>query len=398
MRGARRSRGRAVALAMPRVAPREPQWMARRAVTRAMPRAAAGRGRAALALALGLFLTGAAASAAGATPGRGWQRFDLPATGSYFWRYVPASLDASRPAPLVIFLHGAGGTPDVYMNYVYPAAERAGCVVAMPKSASDAGWGTGNDEQTVALTRQQVGAELPVDPNRVSIAGHSAGGAYAYLLAYGTVSGYNAVFTLSAPFYAVSAVADPNYKAPIHMYYGTTDPNYTGGAEAALRRQWAALGVAAEEDVEAGYGHNYWPPDSMASGFLFLAGKTYLAAPPPTCAADANHLCLQGGRFRVEVAWDAGGGHSGAATATPAVSADSGVFWFFSPENWEILVKVLDGCAVNRRIWVFAAAVTDVHYTLTVTDTVTGQSLSYDNPAGQTARVVTDTAAFDACR
>jgi poly(3-hydroxybutyrate) depolymerase len=348
-------------------------------------------------VALLLALAGPGARAAGATPMRGWQRFELPASGSYFWRYVPASLDAGRPAPLVLFLHGAGGTPDVYMNYVYPAAEQAGCVVAMPKSSSDAGWGTGDDEQTVALTRQQVGAELAVDPNRVSIAGHSAGGAYAYLLAYGTSSGYNAVFTLSAPFYPVSTVADPHYKAPIHMYYGTTDPNYAGGAEASLRQQWGRLGVAFEEDVEAGYGHNYWPPDSMAAGFRFLAGKTYSAAPPPTCVPDPNHLCLQGQRFRVEVSWQDGGGHAGAATATPAVSASSGVFWFFSPENWEILVKVLDGCALNHRIWVFAAATTDVRYTLTVTDTATGQMKSYDNPAGQLARVVTDTDAFAAC-
>jgi predicted esterase len=351
------------------------------------------------AVALGAVLTALAvlAGPAAATPAYGWQQFNLPATGSYMWRYIPASLAAGAPAPLVIFLHGSGGTPEDYKDYVFPAAEHAGCVVALPKSASDAGWGTGGDEQTVALTVQEVEAELAVDPNRVSIAGHSSGGAYAYLLAYGTASKYNAVFSLSAPFYAVSGVADPLYKAPIHMYYGTMDPNYSGGAEAALRQQWDHLGIAWEEDVEPGYGHNYWPPDSMTKGFLFLAGKSYSPAPPPTCVPDPNHLCLLGQRFRVEVGWQDGGGHSGVATASPAVSANSGVFWFFSPDNWEMLVKVLDGCALNHKVWVFAAATTDVAYTLTVTDTQTQQQKSYVNPAGQTAHVVTDTDAFAAC-
>ena len=337
------------------------------------------------------------AASGAAVPSYGWQRFDLPATGSYMWRYIPASLDLSRPAPLVVFLHGAGGTPEDYMDYVFPAAEQAKCVVALPKSSSDVGWGVGNDEQTVTLAQQEVAGELSVDPNRVSIAGHSAGAAYAYLLAYGTAAGYNAVFTLSAPFYPVSAVADPNYKAPIHMYYGTTDPNFTGGDEAALRQQWTQLGIAWEEDVKAGYGHSFWPPDSMAKGFLFLASKIYSAAPPPTCVPDPTHLCLLGQRFRVEVTWQDTAGHTGAGTATPAVSATSGVFWFFSPENWEMLVKVLDGCALNQRVWFFAAATTNVHFTLTVTDTLTQQVKTYDNPAGQTAQVIADTGAFAAC-
>jgi poly(3-hydroxybutyrate) depolymerase len=47
----------------------------------------------------------------------GWSRVEIPATGSYFWRYVPKTLDAAHPAPLVLFLHGSSGTPDLYKNY-----------------------------------------------------------------------------------------------------------------------------------------------------------------------------------------------------------------------------------------------------------------------------------------
>jgi hypothetical protein len=103
------------------------------------------------------------------------------------------------------------------------------------------------------------------------------------------------------------------------------------------------------------------------------------------CDAGAGEewLCLQGGRFRVEVAWELPGS-AGSGRALP-LTDDSGAFWFFSPENLELLVKVLDGHAVNGRFWVFFGALSDVAYTVTVTDTVTGEVRTYTNPAGTMA-------------
>ena len=78
-------------------------------------------------------------------------------------------------------------------------------------------------------------------------------------------------------------------------------------------------------------------------------------------------------------------------------SPDSGLFWFFSPNNWEMLVKVLDGCRSNGHYWVFAAATTNVEYTLRVTDTDNGVSKQYFNPLGQASPAITDTSAFATC-
>lgn len=340
--------------------------------------------RAALFLAL---LAVPALGTAAVTPG--WQKILIPATGSYYWIYVPAALDTTRPAPLVLFFHGSGASPADYRPLVAPAADLAGCVVAMPKSASSLGWGTGNDAQTVSETLRMVRDQVPVDDRRIALAGHSAGGAWAYLVAYGS-SAYSAVFTLSAPFYAVSSLADSHYKPPIHMYYGTTDPNYTS-ARPNLEAQWARLGVPWDEDVQAGFGHNNWPPSSMANGFQFLVGKS---RPEESCVADATHLCLQKGRFRVEVRY---GGAGRQGQTVPGASADSGAFWFFSPADWVLLVKVLDGCAANNRYWVFAAGATDVRFVLTVTDTLTGSVAHYENPAGKPAVAVLDGNAFQTC-
>ena len=70
-----------------------------------------------------------------------------------------------------------------------------------------------------------------------------------------------------------------------------------------------------------------------------------------------------------------------------------GYFWFFSSNNVELVIKVLDGRAVNNKFWVFYGALSDVQYTITVTDTQTGTVKTYTNPQGSLASVA-DTSAF----
>jgi hypothetical protein len=115
------------------------------------------------------------------------------------------------------------------------------------------------------------------------------------------------------------------------------------------------------------------------------------------CADNADALCLLGGRFEVSVTWTDFAGQSGSAKAVPFATADSGLLYFFSENNWEMLVKVLDGCDFNERVWVFAAATTNVAYTLEVKDRVSGLSKIYENPLGQASAAITDTSAFSAC-
>jgi subtilisin-like proprotein convertase family protein len=112
------------------------------------------------------------------------------------------------------------------------------------------------------------------------------------------------------------------------------------------------------------------------------------------CAASSSALCLNAaGRFKVQVAWQVPSqGNSGAGTAVP-LTADTGYFWFFSSNNIELVVKVVDGRAVNGHFWVFYGALTNVQYTITVTDSLTGDVRSYVNPDGNLASVA-DVSAF----
>ena len=115
------------------------------------------------------------------------------------------------------------------------------------------------------------------------------------------------------------------------------------------------------------------------------------------CPEDEKAWCARGGRYQLVVDWKDPQGRSGQAKRVLTGSEDSGLFYFFDPNNWELLVKVLDGCSVNQRQWLFAAGTTDVEYVLRVEDRWTGQIRHYANKAGQAASAITDTDAFAGC-
>jgi len=111
------------------------------------------------------------------------------------------------------------------------------------------------------------------------------------------------------------------------------------------------------------------------------------------CTANATTLCLNANRFQVQVSWKAANiGATGSGRAFP-LTTDTGAFWFFTNGNLELVVKVVDGRAVNGKFWVFYGALSDVEYTITVTDTQTNAVRAYFNPQGQLASIA-DTSAF----
>ena len=124
-----------------------------------------------------------------------------------------------------------------------------------------------------------------------------------------------------------------------------------------------------------------------------------LDPPPPghgTCRPDWTTLCLQDYRYQLRVEWWTAGSEPASAVVVPKATNDSGLFRFYARENWEILVKVLDGCAVNGHHWVYGAATTDLGYQIRVTDTVTGEVRQYRNEPGRPAPAITDGEAFSA--
>jgi len=116
------------------------------------------------------------------------------------------------------------------------------------------------------------------------------------------------------------------------------------------------------------------------------------------CDADDTTLCLSDERFRVSVVWRTPAGDTGVGQAV-TFTEDTGFFWFFDDANLEVMVKVLDACELPafESFWVFFAATTNVDFTVTVVDTVSGVIKEYTNAAGEAAEPVQDTVTFETC-
>jgi hypothetical protein len=131
--------------------------------------------------------------------------------------------------------------------------------------------------------------------------------------------------------------------------------------DAAFPGQEPAPGAAAGEAVAAGG-----------------AGRT-VAPAGGSCRPSPTTLCLLNGRFAATVTWqNQFNGVIGVGMAGP-LSSETGTFYFTDPTDKELLVKILD---FGNRIGVFYGTLSNLQYTLQVTDTSTGGTKTYFNPPG----------------
>lgn len=133
-----------------------------------------------------------------------------------------------------------------------------------------------------------------------------------------------------------------------------------------------------------------------------VMSRTFLvetARPEGTCRHSANTLCLRNARYEATVNWRTADGANVKGAVVHRGTNDSGLFTFFAEDNWEVLVKVLNGCGTNGHDWVFGASTTDLGFTIRIRDTVTDELREYQNAPGAPAPSITDLRAFEnGCR
>ena len=138
--------------------------------------------------------------------------------------------------------------------------------------------------------------------------------------------------------------------------------------------------------------------EAVSSGLVYAATtrgvfrRTFDPA-SGSCGLLGRSLRLTGQRFGVGVSFRSPSMSAADCALSAPLTPSTGAFWFFDPTNLELVVKVLDGRSVNGKFWVFYGSLTNVEFTLTVTDTLTGAGKTYFNPQGQMASVA-DTSAF----
>ncbi|WP_109477038.1 esterase [Paraburkholderia sp. C35] len=97
--------------------------------------------------------------------------------------YVPTHLDTSKPVPLLVMFHGAGGFPEKVLPFFEEHAERDGFLVLAPHSLYPT-WdivigGSGPDLERLARALGEVSARYRIDSAHLAFAGFSDGASYA---------------------------------------------------------------------------------------------------------------------------------------------------------------------------------------------------------------------------
>ena len=206
---------------------------------------------------------------------------------------------------------------------------------------------------------------------------------------------------------SISAPAMAGILALVDQQTGSRQGNVNPRLYELAAAQYSASGpeifhdtLFGDNNVPGLAGFDCGPGFDLATGLgsvdgALLARNFASNVPPSPCVADGQTLCLNDGRFKVEIGWQATKLDPPTSGKGEAVSltGDTGYFWFFSPNNVEVTVKVVDGRAVNGRFWVFFGALSDVQYTIRVTDSQTGEVRSYFNEEGAVASAA-DTSAF----
>ena len=183
--------------------------------------------------------------------------------------YAPQLKNAR--APLLLFLHGAGGSGEWAIERLIEDANRTGTIIVAPDSR-DRTWGmiTGDELPDVAFidaTLQKMFDTYPIDPRRVLIGGFSDGASAA--LGVGLVNGdlFSGIAAFSPGFVHVSS--EPQGTPKVFISHGTRDeilPVDRCGRRIARELKSAGYIVEYREFD----GPHTVPPEIRAAGFQWL--------------------------------------------------------------------------------------------------------------------------------
>jgi hypothetical protein len=144
-----------------------------------------------------------------------------------------------------------------------------------------------------------------------------------------------------------------------------------------------------------------FPGQPLTAGAFGIRGFGLSTVGAASCVPSDNDLCLLSGRFRVSLtAVDPRTGTNGIGRAI----SQSDRFGYFSLPTFtgdatfpEVFVKMLDATSLpGAFFWSFHSGLTDLQYTMTITDTVRGTVKTYQNDRSDPSRLCggADTSAF----
>jgi predicted esterase len=139
--------------------------------------------------------------------------------------YVPESVPADRPAPLLVYLHGATGNEQQGIRRMTPYADEFHFLLLSPAS-EDGTWDAireayGPDVRFIDRALDQVFRECPVDPQKVGVCGFSDGASYALGLGMSNGELFGSIMAFSPGF--VPPGVQPSGNPRLFLSHGTAD-------------------------------------------------------------------------------------------------------------------------------------------------------------------------------
>jgi poly(hydroxyalkanoate) depolymerase family esterase len=212
------------------------------------------------------------------------------ANGSRNYKLFVPSHSQEKPLPLVVMLHGCTQSPDDFaagtrMNFL---AEERNCFVVYPEQPNEANQGKcwnwfrtgdqqreGGEPSLIAGITRQIMRDYPIDPKRVYVAGLSAGGAAAAIMAATHADLYAAVgihsglacgaaSDLPSAFAAMrqgggSKISDGGPPVPTIVFHGDRDTTvHPNNGDRIIEQSVKAAGLKAKvTDGRVPHGHAY---------------------------------------------------------------------------------------------------------------------------------------------
>lgn len=97
-----------------------------------------------------------------------------------YYLYVPASVKAASPAPLILLLHGSGRVGNSLVEKWKDLAKKEGFIIAGPDSTNTRGWRSPEDGPDYLRDLvEELKTKYPINARRVYLFGHSAGASFA---------------------------------------------------------------------------------------------------------------------------------------------------------------------------------------------------------------------------
>jgi phospholipase/carboxylesterase len=189
--------------------------------------------------------------------------------------YVPKSLDTSKPVPLLVMFHGAGGFAEKVLPFLEPHAEEHGFLLLAPQSQFPT-WdiviaGSGPDIERLDAALIEVASRYTLDRERFGFAGFSDGASYSLSIGISNGSVVTHVIAFSGGFMSVFM---PDGKPQVFIAHGLVDeqlPIETSGRKNANQLKDAGYDVAY---VEFNGKHIIHPPIVALAVDFFMNCKS----------------------------------------------------------------------------------------------------------------------------